>query len=82
LIINIPNGQAIPVECVNFYTEVYDRVVFIIITFSPSVAQAQEKLKFSIAEFEADPFDLSARSADTAKYDGDGSKFGSIIIYY
>jgi len=55
-------------------------VLFLSLLLFPSVAQAQEKLKFSIAEFEVDPFDLSARSADTEKYDGDGDRYAIIKV--
>lgn len=55
-------------------------MLFLSLLLLPSVSQAQEKLKFSIAEFEADPFDLSARTADTEKYDGNGERYAIIKV--
>lgn len=55
-------------------------ILFVSLLLLPSVSQAQEKLKFSIAEFEADPFDLSARTADTEKYDGNGDRYAIIKL--
>lgn len=55
-------------------------ILFVSLLLLPSVSQAQEKLKFSITEFEADPFDLSARTADTEKYDGNGERYAIIKV--
>lgn len=55
-------------------------MLFLSLLLLPSVSRAQEKLKFSISEFEADPFDLSARSADTEKYDGNGERYAIIKV--
>ncbi|MCM1140930.1 MAG: PEGA domain-containing protein [Muribaculum sp.] len=46
----------------------------------PSLSGAQEKLKFSIAEFASDPFDLSAKTADTEKFDGNGERYAIIKV--
>ena len=43
-------------------------------------AEAQTKLKFSIASFEQDPTDLSAQSAEYKKVDGSGSLYAIIKV--
>lgn len=46
----------------------------------PMVVMAQDKRKFSIASFDADPFDMSAREKPYAKEDGSGSLFAIIKV--
>lgn len=43
-------------------------------------AGAQDRLKFSIADFSADPFDLSAKNAAYEKYDGNGDRYAIIKV--
>lgn len=41
---------------------------------------AQEKLRFSITDFDADPFDLSAKDSKYEKFDGNGERYAIIKI--
>lgn len=41
---------------------------------------AQDKLKFSIADFDTDPFDLSAKDKAYEKYDGNGERYAIIKV--
>lgn len=44
-------------------------------------ASAQDKLKFSIESFEADPFDYSAKDNKYGKFDGSGDRYAIIKVY-
>lgn len=41
---------------------------------------AQDKLKFSIADFDTDPFDLSAKDKRYEKFDGNGDRYAIIKV--
>lgn len=41
---------------------------------------AQERLKFTVADFDADPFDLSAKDKQYERIDGDGVRFAIIKV--
>lgn len=41
---------------------------------------AQDKLKFSIADFDLDPFDFSAKDKSYEKYDGNGDRYAIIKV--
>lgn len=41
---------------------------------------AQELLKFSIADFDVDPFDLSAKDRQYEKFDGNGDRYAIIKV--
>lgn len=41
---------------------------------------AQERLKFAIADFDVDPFDLSAKDKQYEKYDGNGDRYAIIKV--
>lgn len=59
------------------------KCLFLILTMSllgGIQANAQQKLKFSIASFEYDPFDTSAKNKQYEKVDGSGSRYAIIKI--
>lgn len=45
-----------------------------------SSLSAQDKLKFSVADFDTDPFDLSAKDKQYEKYDGNGDRYAIIKV--
>jgi len=45
-----------------------------------SSLSAQDRLKFSVADFDADPFDLSAKNKQYERYDGNGERYAIIKV--
>lgn len=51
-----------------------------ILTIGVCNLYAQERLKFAIADFDVDPFDLSAKDKQYEKYDGNGDRYAIIKV--
>lgn len=49
-------------------------------TLGATGLSAQDKLKFSVADFDTDPFDLSAKDKQYEKYDGNGDRYAIIKV--
>lgn len=58
------------------------RSVMLLLLFSLGVSglSAQAKLKFTIADFGADPFDFSAKDKQYEKFDGNGDRYAIIKV--
>lgn len=54
--------------------------MLLILILGGSTLSAQDKLKFSIADFDTDPFDLSAKNKQYEKYDGNGDRYAIIKV--
>lgn len=55
-------------------------ILLIFCILGGSALFAQEKLKFSIADFDVDPFDFSAKDKMYEKFDGNGERFAIIKV--
>ncbi len=55
-------------------------MLLLLILSGASGLSAQDKLKFSIADFDTDPFDLSAKDKRYEKYDGNGERYAIIKV--
>ena len=55
-------------------------LILVSITFTCLTSMAQDRLKFEIASFEADPFDYSANDPQFEKFDGNGDRYAIIKI--
>lgn len=53
--------------------------LLLLLWFYPALS-AQDRLKFSVADFDADPFDLSAKDKQYEKYDGNGDRYAIIKV--
>lgn len=55
-------------------------ILLFLITVGVCNLYAQERLKFAIADFDVDPFDLSAKDKQYEKYDGSGDRYAIIKV--
>lgn len=53
--------------------------LLLLLWFYPTLS-AQDRLKFSVADFDADPFDFSAKDKQYEKYDGNGDRYAIIKV--
>lgn len=59
---------------------IYRKLVLFCLLLTAGSAMAQQKLKFSVASFEADPFDMTAQNEQYEKMDGNGSLYAIIKV--
>ncbi len=64
----------------NNSTTLFRTLALLLLIFGGSSLYAQDKLKFSIADFDTDPFDLSAKDKRYEKYDGNGERYAIIKV--
>ena len=55
-------------------------ILLLLMLLGVSDLSAQGKLKFSIADFDVDPFDLSAKDKQYERYDGSGARYAIIKV--
>lgn len=55
-------------------------MIFLLAFIGVASLSAQDRLKFRIADFDADPFDLSAKDSKYEKYDGNGDRYAIIKV--
>lgn len=55
-------------------------MIFLLAFIGVASLSAQDRLKFHIADFDADPFDLSAKDSKYEKYDGNGDRYAIIKV--
>ncbi len=55
-------------------------LLFTLLLIGLSGISAQERLRFSIADFDVDPFDLSAKDTKYEKFDGNGDRYAIIKV--
>ena len=55
-------------------------MLLLLMLLGVSDLSAQGKLKFSIADFDVDPFDLSAKDKQYERYDGSGARYAIIKV--
>lgn len=55
-------------------------LLFVLLLTGIAGVSAQERLKFTVADFDADPFDLSAKDAKYEKFDGNGDRYAIIKV--
>lgn len=55
-------------------------ILFLLISLGTACSLAQDRLKFSIADFDTDPFDLSAKDKQYEKYDGNGERYAIVKV--
>lgn len=60
----------------------YSRILMLLLFITVGIASlsAKDKLKFSVADFDTDPFDLSAKDKQYEKYDGNGERYAIIKV--
>ena len=60
--------------------EIYRKLILFCFLLTAGSVMAQQKLKFSVASFEADPFDMTAQNEQYKKVDGNGSYYAIIKV--
>lgn len=75
--IKIKTNQSLNMRIV-FYR--FSSILACVLINITSISYAQQKLKFSIANFSPDPFDLSAKDAQYEKYDSNGERYAIIKV--
>ena len=60
--------------------KIYRKLILFCFLLMAGSVMAQQKLKFSIASFESDPFDMTAQNDEYKKVDGNGSLYAIIKV--
>lgn len=55
-------------------------IFLLFVSIGVASLSAEDRLKFSVADFDADPFDLSAKDKQYEKYDGNGDRYAIIKV--